>query len=436
MPRHTATGAAPVLLLYHRPGSLLFRDAATIVEQVAAFVRHSRFAVHALNTDLGFPARLAEIDVRAVVMHYSLFGSPPYKLDDRLLEWLDGSRAYKLCFFSDEHAYCRARRAFVDDHRIDCVYSHVEPEYADEVYGRCARRPRVEHNIPGYVTDEVRAAAARLSRPDPERRIDVGYRGRVLPAWMGRGVLEKTDIALEFERRAAGTGIAMDIDVREEGRLYGRAWYRFLGDCRSTLGVESGTSYMDLEDEVLTEYLALTAGGDDPPAAALQRGALSRWEGNVPYRTIATRHFEAAAFGACQILFEGRYSGLMQPMVHYLPLRKDFANLAEVLAWQGDRAVRREIAANAHRDLVASRAFDAARLVGHVDGTLTDAGVGVRGNGDARLATVLARHARRRRPVAAVRGLPAVAGARVYRRTPEPVLRPLRAAKRRLARAR
>ena len=429
--RHVRTEPSSVLLLYHRPASLWFRDAATIVEQVGAVVRHSRFAVHPFNTDLGFPTGLRGLDVGAVVMHYSLFGSQPYLLDDRLLEWLDRSRAYKVCFFSDEHAHCRRRRAFIDGHRIDCVFYHVEPRYVDAVYGRCGGRPRVEFNLPGYVTHEVRAAAARLSRPDADRRVDVGYRGRVLPAWMGRGAREYWQIASEVALRADGR-LVIDVDVREEARLYGKAWYRFLGDCRSTLGVESGTSYMDLDDEVLAEHLGGgdRDGGAQPGAAPT---ALDRWEGNVPYRTIATRHFEAAALRTCQILFEGSYSGVLRPMVHYLPLRKDFGNLEDILRWQADARIRREIADNAHRDLVASGSFDAARLVEHVDRTLLDAGARPRPDAGNALPAVLTRHTLRHRPAVELRRRPAMAGARVYRRAPEPVLRRLRAAKARIA---
>jgi hypothetical protein len=415
-----------VLLLYHRPAARWFHDAATIVEQIAAFVRHSSFAVHAVNTDPGFPPRLAGIDVGAVILHYSLFGSRPYRLGQPFVDWLDRSRAYKVCFFSDEHADCRARRAFIDDHRVDCVFSHVEPRYFDEVYGRCRHVPHIEHNIPGYVTDEVRMAAGRLNVDDRTRPVDIGYRGRSLPVWMGRGGREKHDIALEFARRARGRGLVLDIDVREERRLYGERWYGFLASCRCTLGVESGTSYMDLEDEVATEYAALDGRDDEETLAALERGALGRWEGNVPYRTVATRHFEAAAFNSCQILFEGDYSGVLRPMVHYLPLRKDFANFERVLDLQADEEVCRTLTANAFRDLIASGSYDARRLVAHVDRTLADAGLKPSISRPSRLAGALAHGARRRQSLAEMRHSVARAGAPVLRRTPEPVLRALR----------
>ena len=57
-------------------------------------------------------------------------------------------------------------------------------------------------------------------------------------------------IGERFKELAAGTELRVDIDTSEEGRLYGDDWYRFLGRCRAVLGVESGTSYLDLEDEV------------------------------------------------------------------------------------------------------------------------------------------------------------------------------------------
>ena len=60
---------------------------------------------------------------------------------------------------------------------------------------------------------------------------------------------------------------------------------------------------------------------------------LYQYEDNIPYRTISPRHFEASALRLCQILLEGKYSGVMRPMVHYIPLKKDFSNFDEVRIW-------------------------------------------------------------------------------------------------------
>lgn len=390
----SATESGAVLLLYHRPPARLYRDASTVMEHVSAFKRHSRFPVYEVNTEYGFPSKLAEVEPVAVILHYSLFGSGLYRLSPRFLQWLDGSRAYKICFFQDEFYYCGRRFRFLNDHAIDCVFTHVEPEYVDRVYGRYTSVPRVEYNVPGYVSEELLAAASRHRHSARDRAVDVGYRGRPLPAYMGRGSQEKAEIGARFRELASSTDLSVDIDISEEGRLYGEDWYEFIASCRFVLGVESGVSLFDLEDEVRHEYAAQLSRGVTPSLETLERGALGRWDGRIPYRTISPRHFEAAALRTCQVLFEGRYSGGMQPMVHYIPLRKDFSNFDEVVRRMRDEDLRSELVENAHRDLIASGEWSYARLIAQVDGVLTDAQLTA--SPAPHLASALAHGARRR----------------------------------------
>ena len=112
---------------------------------------------------------------------------------------------------------------------------------------------------------------------------------------------------------------------------------------------------------MIAEYRELTARGVKPTVDDLT--TLERWDGVVDLRTISPRHFEAAAFRVCQVLFEGHYAGAMEPMRHYIPLRKDFSNFDDVVAALRDDALRRELTDNAHRDLIASGAYDYAPFV-------------------------------------------------------------------------
>jgi hypothetical protein len=251
-------------------------------------------------------------------------------------------------------------------------------------------------NLPAYVDDALIASARRFALPDEQRDIDIGYRGRVLPPYMGAGGQEKRIIGERFREVAAGWPLRLDIEVAEERRLYGNDWYRFLGRCRATLGVEAGTSLLDLEDECRDEYMRLREQGRGPTLAELETGALGRWEGNVPYRTIGPRHFEAAAFRICQVLFEGEYSGVMQPGVHYLSLAKDFSNLDDVVAALKDPGVRRDITDRAHEDLIASGRYGYAHFVERFDAELLAAGLRADGDGAA-MQRALRRGRRRRR---------------------------------------
>jgi hypothetical protein len=220
------------------------------------------------------------------------------------------------------------------------------------------------------------AAAREYARPEEERDIDVGYRGRPLPAYNGAGSQEKLFIGERFRQLAAGTDLRLDIKTSIKSRIYDDAWYRFLGRTRVTLGVESGVSFIDLEDECHAEYVRLRATlGREPSLEELQSGALGRWDGTIPYRTLGPRHLEAAAFRVCQVLFEGEYSGAMQPMVHYIPLKKDFSNFDDVLVAIRDAELRRRIVDRAYEDLIASGRFSYANFIATVDNELRNGGL-------------------------------------------------------------
>ena len=360
-----------VLVVYHRPGAPWIKDASTVREHVHSFARHSRRRVWEVNTDFGFPPGLEDVEFEAIVLHYSLFGMGDYFLDQEWLEYLDGTNAYKTAFFQDEYTRCQRRFAFLNEHHIECVYTCLEASEFAKVYKRYTDVPRLVSNLPGYVSEQIVDAGRRFTVPFERRIVDVGYRGRPLPAYLGRGAMEKHEIGVRFREIAARRGLRVDIATGEDDRLYGDAWYRFMANCRCVLGVESGASAFDLEGEVLDEYNRRLSQGLSVGLEDLE--TLPRWEDVVYYRTVSPRHFEAASLRVCQVLFEGHYSGVLKPMVHYIPLRKDFSNIDEVLEMCRDAALCRELAENAHRDLIASGAWSYAQFVAGVDATITAA---------------------------------------------------------------
>ncbi len=323
----------------------------------------------------GFPRGLEEVTPAILVLHYSVFGSGLYRLGETMQEFVKSSDAFKVAFFQDEFHHCRKRFEFVNEAGVDLVYTHVREQDIPQVWGRFTAHATARFNYPGYVDQAMLDAARTFALPEEERDIDVGYRGRPLTAVMGSGALEKSIIGERFRELAGATALRVDIATSEEGRLYGDAWYRFLGRCKAVLGVESGTSYIDLEDEVHLDYAKRLAENRPVTLEALLEGPLGRWDHNFSYRTISPRHFEAAAFRICQVLFEGEYSGVLQPMVHYLPLKKDFSNFQQVVEWLEDGRLRAQITENAHRDLIRSGRYSYERFVNGVDEELLARGL-------------------------------------------------------------
>ena len=239
-PRFARKRVGGVLVIYDRPITPFHRDASTVVEHATSFAEHSSLGALQVNADAGFPAGLDELEFDAVILHYSLFGMARYRLDEGFLRYLKETGAYKVAFFQDEYFACQRRFAFLNEYEIDCVYTCLEPDQFDQVYGRYTGVPKLVSTLTGYVSDHLLDAAARFAKPDSQRAVDVGYRGRPLPAYLGRGAQEKTLIGERFAELAAGSGLRLDIAGAEADRLYGDDWYRFLADCRCLLGRRVG----------------------------------------------------------------------------------------------------------------------------------------------------------------------------------------------------
>lgn len=345
-----------ILLIYHHH---LKANAPTIKEHVNAFEQHSRFKVWNVNTALGFPPELKDLRFSVILLHYSLFGLPII-LDDKFLRFIKENRdSYKIAFLQDEYRYWPERSEFINFYEIDCIYTLLEPEYFDITYGEKTRVPKIVYNLPGYVSRGLLFSAKMYKKPDSMRTIDVGYRGRRLPYYLGRESQEKHLIGEEFKKRAAPIGLRVDIETEETKRIYGKAWPMFLANCKAVLGVEAGVSVFDIDNVVRPQYAEMCEGHPDVsfPKCSFEEvyeAILAPHEGKIYYRTISPRHFEAAAFHICQILFEGKYSGILQPMVHYIPLKKDFSNFERVIHSFRDSELRKELTENAYRDLIAS----------------------------------------------------------------------------------
>lgn len=390
-----------ILLLYH----FVPPYAETVLEHAGALERYSRFPVWSLNTSERFPGVLRELRFRVVVLHYSLFGSAPFRLSGALREYLHANRAPLLiAFFQDEYDHVRERYAFIDELGVDWIYTLLAPSAAELVYGGRTHSPRLFSTIPGFVSDSLRDKARRFARAASDRRIDVGYRGRSLPFHMGRGAQEKADIGREFAGRVRNRGLALDIASDEGSRLYGDDWYRFLGSCKAVLGVEAGVSIFDLDGRARIAVEDLRSDEPNLSFEEVSRRVLSGLEDNIPYRTISPRHLEAAAFDTCQILFEGSYSGILQAGTHYIPLRKDFANLDEVVDTFMDTDRRAQVVADARHDLIESNRYSYQEFVRQFDDELEGAGAITPGRGRARAVDrALARGALIRRAEARLR---------------------------------
>lgn len=365
-----------ILLIYHHP---LVRNAPTIMEHVNSFEKYSRFPVIKVNTECGLDPRLRDLRFPVVVFHYSLFGCEHYLIDEPWYEYFETLHdSYKIAFFQDDYHGCQKRFAFLNTWNIDCVYSLYDPRYWDQVYRPHTTVSKIRPTLTGYVDEIALDYRRRWVQPGRKRPIDVGYRARKLPFYMGAGGQEKWWVARDFLTHAAPLGLKTDISWHEEDRIYGAAWYKFVASCNGMLGAEAGVSISDLDGEFIKKYRALMAAEPNLTFEEVTEKLLRHYENNIPERVMSPRCFEAAALNTCQILLEGDYNGILVPWRHYLPLKRDFSNFDEVMRAFADPAMRGSIVETAFQDLVASGKYSYRTFIQGFDQALVeDTGWGV-----------------------------------------------------------
>ena len=223
------------ILVIHRHD--LAPTASMVMEIVDAFLQHSQFRVWAVNTHLGFPEALRDMEFDAIVLHYSLFGWLPFFLDGDFRAYLEeSSSSYKVAFFQDEYRWWPQRAEVLNRFKVDCVYTCIEPDYYRETYWRYTEVPRLETYLPGYVSEELLRGVKGAIKPDAERTVDIGYRGRRPFSYMGKGAREKHEIGVRFREMAAGQGLVLDIETEEYKRIYGKQWLEFSGGLSGSVG--------------------------------------------------------------------------------------------------------------------------------------------------------------------------------------------------------
>jgi hypothetical protein len=95
-------------------------------------------------------------------------------------------------------------------------------------------------------------------------------------------------------------------------------------------------------------------------------------DGEFGLVALSPRHLEAVATRTCQVLIDGDYDGVLQPDRHYIPLRRDFSNLDDVLETIRRDEERERIVETAYREIVESGAWSYPRFVETLEETTLD----------------------------------------------------------------
>ena len=359
-----------ILLLANRPSPNT--NASTVIEYLDAFGRFSEHNIFEISMLGSFPEQIDLSRFDVVIIHYSLSLGPmiEHYLGKSLIDELIKFDGLKAAFLQDEYRQLKTYWNNIRQLGIDVIFSCVPDTEAHKVYPQ-SELPgiHVENVLTGYVSREL---FAKNVPAISERPINVGYRSRKPPFWLGKLAFEKHYIADEFNARVKNTSLVTDISNEEGDRLYGERWTKFVMSCRAMLGTESGASIMDVDGSLEIAVDEYVAKNPDASFSEVSKLFLSSYEGNLKLNQISPRCFEAAALKTPMVLFEGEYSGILKPHEHYIPLKKDFSNFDEVVSLLKDQDYLQQIADRTFNEIALNEKYSYKRFIDLFDETINN----------------------------------------------------------------
>ena len=345
----------------------------TIQEHLKAFPKYSKNNFSFFPATGLWPANneqiVEEMDFSvfdALVLHYSVRVSLRDHLSDWIAELIQSFNGLKILFIQDEYDTTEIARVWIEKLRFDIVYTCVPAEALDFVYPKY-RFPGVDFlpTLTGYIPEDPGLES--FVTPMGDRNTLIAYRGRKLPYVYGTLGYEKYRIGVDVKKLAVERGFCVDIEVDDSKRIYGSDWYRFLGSARATLGTESGSNVFDF-DGTLTKDIKLLVDKDaDVSFEVVHQKLLADHEGNISMNQISPKIFEAIRLRTVLVLFEGQYSGIVQPHIHYIPLKKDYSNIDDVFAKLQDVEYLVSLTDKAYEDVIESDRYSYRSFVQGID---------------------------------------------------------------------
>lgn len=335
------------LLICNKPKEA--QDANTIVEHIEAFSKYSSFSVDEYSISkalLSIPI-LDSYDI--IILHYSVSLLGKQYLNTAFRTTIQSFKGLKIVFIQDEYRQVNKVIDSLNTLGIDILFSCFPANELDKIYPSTLLPKLAKYtNLTGYVSNSILPPAPKMS----ERILHIGYRARKLPYWYGQLAYEKWDIVEKWKKHSQTRQLVSDVSYKEESRIYGNNWLDFIRSCKAMLGVESGASVIDFTGKLEAQVELYQWMFPSKNFFEVQEKFLLSHEGKFCLNQISPRCFEAIQNRTVLVLYEGDYSGILKPYLHYIPLRKDFGNINEVVQSLLDDEYLENMATRAYEDII------------------------------------------------------------------------------------
>ena len=246
------------------------------------------------------------------------------------LRWIRDLECVKIAMPQDEYDHSEILDEWLYEWGVSVIFSNFDEHERKILYPIMHGKADFYKCFTGSIDEVIAKEYERRLLPIEERPNDIVYRATNLPYWFGSHGQLKHRIAEVVAERAKFHGLKCDISTSQEDTIVGDRWLDFLASGRAVIGCESGSSVLDRRGEIQAQIRNMLEENPvlsfEEVSARLPRG----WDG-YRFFAISPRHFESVVTKTCQVLVEGFYDGVLVPHEHYIPLKRDFSNIDDVL---------------------------------------------------------------------------------------------------------
>ncbi|MEK7448910.1 MAG: glycosyltransferase [Planctomycetota bacterium] len=232
------------------------------------------------------------------------------------------------------------------------------------------------------------------------RKIDIGVRTHKYYPFIGDN--ERTSLVEYFVKTGVASPLRLDVSTDYRARFSSGKWSEFLNKCKGTLATEAGSYYLEKDDATVIKiagYIKNRCGPLQKYSFKFEErykkfipvffksilrtimgisGTEERYGKGIYYsvgfeeiyerffknylnslngKCISSRHFEAIGTKTCQIMFPGRFNGILEADKHYLSLNLDFSNIKEVLEKFRDLSYRTKLVDDAYEYVMSHHTY-------------------------------------------------------------------------------
>lgn len=239
-------------------------------------------------------------DFDALIIHYSCIAYPyRYYLPISAISSLKikDFKGVKIAMVQDEQRSVHERLRFLNELEISHLFSVANEDLHEAFYPSQIRNFTVSTVLTGYVSEKhIELSKRNILLID--RKLDLVYRGRILPMWMGKSSALKGQIQEVITANPKMQKYNISASSSENSRVYGNDWFKLLLQAKVTIITPSGSDYIDFDGKFIESWAETNSVDLD----------LCREPVQLKYQVISPRYFDNVAAGNYLAITPGEYS--------------------------------------------------------------------------------------------------------------------------------